>query len=200
MKGKIIRINLIVDGIIGFLEEGPLFSPRTRIIIPHIDEYLKKEWTEERRHNQETIFVGDAHGKNDLENKIFGVHCQKGSKEAQIIQELRWCAENSYSSVYTKKSHSALFETGLLDHLQAYHPFNAPVPENMEIVIMGAWTDVCVLHTIIDLVRYGYNKIIVSKDCVETGDLPWHPGDEVQKWALVYIEKVLGAKVVDHLD
>ncbi|MDD3102189.1 MAG: hypothetical protein PHE59_03525 [Patescibacteria group bacterium] len=79
MKGKIIRINLIVDGIIGFLEEGPLFSPRTRIIIPHIDEYLKKEWTEERRHNQETIFVGDAHGKNDLENKIFGVHCHSKS-------------------------------------------------------------------------------------------------------------------------
>jgi len=57
------------------------------------------------------------------------------------------------------------------------------------VYIVGVATDICVLHTAFGAFARGFNVFIV-RDCVTSID------EEAHNWALNYMEKIYGAKIV----
>jgi nicotinamidase-related amidase len=62
------------------------------------------------------------------------------------------------------------------------------------IEVAGVCTDICVLHTVSDLRARGH-EVVVLKDLVETFDAPGHDAGEFNRFALVHMRDVLGARV-----
>jgi len=163
--------------VIDMLEEfvyGRLKSPQAQEIIP----VIKKVVEAARRRNIPVIYVADNHLPMDPELRVWGEHAMRGSEEAKIIRELE---PTEKDVVLYKRSYSGFRDTGLDIVLRALGVDT--------VVLMGIHTHICVLHTAWDAFYYGYN-IVVVKD----GVAAFSPEDH--EYALKYMEKVYGAKIV----
>ena len=175
------NVVLVVDMLKGFYNIGNLANPRMDNIIPNVIELLK----EKTREGYKIIFLGDVHKENDVEFKIFPPHCIDGTEEIYVIDELQpFLKEGDYVS---KNKFSGLFNTDLDELLGNYNP--------QEIIVVGVCTDICVLHTVADLLLMGY-PVIIPKDCVETFDAPGHKADEINDWALAHMA-LIGAIIIN---
>ena len=81
------NVVIVADMLRGFLEEGyPLYlGPKSRGIIPCIERVLERE----QKAGSKIIFVADNHDPDDLEFKMFPRHCVAGTRETEVIPELR---------------------------------------------------------------------------------------------------------------
>ena len=178
------NIVLVVDMIKGFHNIGNLANPRMRNIIPNVMELLKKKNDE----GYKTIFLGDVHKPNDIEFRNFPPHCVVGTEEIYVIDELRLFL---HEGKYIKKNrYSGFFDTELEEVIEDYNP--------QEVIVVGVCTDICVLHTVVDLLMRDY-RVIVPKNCVDTFNAPFHEADEINKWALTHME-MLGAITVNSIE
>src|ERR671918_451836 len=94
--------------------------------------------------------------------------------------------EPDAAAVIQKRRYSAFFDTEL-----------ERVPKDLgpdEVHICGFCTDICVLHTTSDLRNRDY-RVVVRRDGCETFSAPGHDHEEVNRWALSHIERILGARV-----
>jgi nicotinamidase/pyrazinamidase len=165
---------IVEDMLNGFLEEGrPLYcGADARKIISHVHALLEAE----SKKGSRIFFVADNHDPDDLEFKMFPVHCVKGTTECDVIPELAKYADK----VMPKQRYSSFFNTGLEKELQKLGPD--------KIIVCGVCTDICVLHTVADARARDY-QVEVPVDCVASFD------SEAHKWALAHMEKVLGARL-----
>ncbi len=164
--------------VIDMLEEfvhGRLKSPQAEEIIPVIHQILLKA----RAKDIPVIFVADNHFPVDHELVIWGPHAMRGSREARIIKELE---PNEKDYVLYKRSYSGFRDTGL-DILLRDLKVDT-------LILTGIHTHICVLHTAWDAFYYGY-KLIIVKDGVAAFSKEDH------EYALKYMEKVYGAKLLD---
>ena len=171
------RVLLVVDMLEGFLRrEYPLFcGPQSEAIIP----FVKAKVEEYARAGEPVVFILDSHDPDDLEFKKFPPHCIKGTKEAEVISELRGIAKRE---VYVrKKRYSGFFGTNLEEILKKEKP------DVVEVV--GVCTNICVLYTVEELANRDY-QVMVHRDCVASFDQDAH------EWAFKQMAKVLGAKIV----
>ena len=172
-------IILVVDMLKGFYKIGNLANPRMENIIPNVITLLKKK----SREGYKAIFLGDVHKENDIEFKTFPPHCIMETEEIDVIDELQsFLKKGKYIS---KNSFSGLFNTELEKALENYNVQN--------IIVVGVCTDICVLHTVVDLIMRGY-CVVIPKDCVETFNASFHEANENNKWALNHMA-LIGATI-----
>ncbi|PKB73744.1 MAG: hypothetical protein BZY75_00150 [SAR202 cluster bacterium Io17-Chloro-G7] len=168
---------LVVDMVRGFLEPGHNLycGDEARKIVPNVYQLLVRE-TQAGSH---ILFISDHHDPDDLEFRIFPVHCVKGTSEPDVIPELsRFVTDDN---VVPKNRYSGFFNTELDQRLRRLQPD--------KLVLCGVCTDICVLHTTSDARNRDY-PVEVPANCVASFD------QEAHGWALRHLEKILGAKVV----
>lgn len=179
MPGPILVVTDVQEG---FTRTGNLASPECTAAIPRVVDIV----TEALDAGTPVIFTKDSHVQNDREFEVFPRHCVVGTDEHELVAELR-PLEPRAAAVIEKRRYSAFFDTEAERILQELAPD--------EVHILGFCTDICVLHTASDLRNRDY-PVVVRKDGCETFDAPGHDHDEVNRWALAHMEKVLGARVV----
>ncbi len=164
---------LVIDMIYEFVK-GRLRSSEVDNIIPNIKRII------DHAHARKipVIHVIDAHLPCDVEFKIWGSHAVKGTKDVEIIEELKPLPEDY---VLEKRWYSGFRDTGL-DVLLRDLKVDT-------LIITGIHTHICVLHTVADAFYYRYN-IIVIKDAVTAFSKEDH------EYALKYMEKIYGAKLL----
>jgi len=168
-------VVIVVDMQRGFLEEGnPLYcGDEARRIIPRVQRLLE----EQLEKGATLIFTADTHAPQDKEFEIFPPHCIEGTEEAEIIPELA-----SYPGQrLPKRRYSAFYDTDLDERLAALKP--------EKLIVCGACTDICVLHTVADA-RNRDCPVEIYTNCVASFD------QEAHHFALRHMEKILGAKLV----
>jgi nicotinate phosphoribosyltransferase len=172
------RVVIVSDMLRGFLEEGyPLYCGiEARRIIPNIQKLLERELEQ----GSKIFYLCDHHTPDDPEFKMFPPHCIEGTEEAELIPELfQYPGE-----IIPKRTFSSFYNTPLDKRLEAIKPET--------IVVCGVTTHICVLNAVIDARTRDY-KVEVPVDCVASFDKKAH------FFALDYMEKVLGAKIVKPL-
>jgi len=143
---------LIVDDILYDFVYGKLKSKRAAKIIPN----AKKLISVARRAKLPVVYVCDAHLPGDPEIKLWGPHAMKGTRGAEVVDELK---PEKRDYVLEKRVYSSFHETGLDLLLR-----NLNVDS---VVIIGLYTDICVRHSAADAFYRGY-KITIPRDCVES--------------------------------
>jgi nicotinamidase/pyrazinamidase len=176
------RLLIVADAQEGFTRLGNLASPECTAAIPRIRRIVDEELAA----GTPVILTKDSHEENDAEFKMFPPHCIVGTDEHELVEELR-DVEPKAAAVIQKHRYSAFFHTDLHQVLDDLDPD--------EVHICGFCTDICVLHTTADLRNRDYEVVVRAEGC-ETFDGPGHDHDEVNRWALSHIERILGALVV----
>ena len=179
MPGKVL---MVIDVQEGFTRQGQLASDTCTDAIPRIRKIVE----EERTAGTPVIFTKDSHREGDPEFEMFPPHCIVGTPEHELVEELR-PFEPDAAAVVQKARYSAFHGTDLDRILRDLAPD--------EVHLVGVCTDICVLHTAADLRNRDY-RVVVHRDGVETFDGPGHDHEEINRWALGHIERILGAKVV----
>jgi len=166
---------IVVDMLDGFLEPGRNLycGDDARKIIPNVQRLIERE----QARGSSVFFVCDTHDPDDLEFKMFPVHCVRGTKEAEVIPELA----GYVGETIRKRRYSAFFETDLEQRLSELGPD--------KVIVCGVCTDICVMHTAADARNRDY-PVEIPTDCVASFDTQAH------KFALRHMEKILGARLV----
>ncbi len=170
------KVLIVVDMLNGFLQPGvPLYcGEEARTIIPFVKELIE-EYAQKKN---AVIFIADSHAPDDAEFAMFPPHCVKGSKEAQVIDEL---GEFVRSAILIEKTrYSGFYGTNLEAVLAEQNP------DIVEIV--GVCTNICVLYTVEGLRNRDY-KVRVHTRGVASFDR------EAHEFALRQMQSVLGAEI-----
>ena len=168
---------LVVDMVRGFLEpDHNLYcGDDARSIIEPVQDLLRRESDA----GSTIFFISDHHLPDDLEFRMFPVHCVIGTEEPEVIPELsEWVTD---SNVVPKNRYSGFFNTDLEQRLAALHPD--------KVIICGVCTDICVMHTTSDA-RNRDHAVEIPENCVASFNTDAH------RWALGHITRILGAQVV----
>jgi nicotinamidase-related amidase len=164
------RLLIVIDMINGFVKEGPLADPHIQTIVPEIVR-LVEEFLES---GDIVVAFKDAHEKGCMEFKYFPEHCLKGTKESELIDELK--VYENRMIVFEKNSTSGFMVPGFIDFLKNLKML-------IEMVTAGCEIDHCVINFDIPAKNY-FNEnnrdvnVIVPENAVETYDAPWHNREE----------------------
>ncbi len=153
MKEAILSVNMINEFVY-----GRLGSEGARSIVPNVKRLIDYA----RGAGKDVVFANDGHSEGDLELAIWGEHAMKGSKEAQVIDEL---APRDGEAVFEKRVYNGFSGTGLDQYLRARGIDT--------LYITGVATQICVQHTVADAFFHGY-KIVLVKDGVQSFDPNLH--------------------------
>lgn len=166
---------LIIDMLKDFVEKnGALYcGDESRRVIP----FVRQKIEEFHRSGDLVIFIKDSHREHDPEFKMFPRHCVKGTRGAEIIDELPVAA----GDVSVEKTrYSAFYGTSLNQVLKDRAVTEAHV--------VGVCTSICVMDTVGDLRNRDY-PVVVYKDGVADFD------PEAHRFSLRRMEKIYGATV-----
>ena len=132
------------------------------------------------------VMAVDCHQEGDKfhpENSLFPPHNLKGSQGRDLYGQLNDVYQKNKEKIYwmDKTRYSAFAGTDLELQLR--------VRGITEVHLTGVCTDICILHTAVDLYNKGF-AIVVHKDGVQSFNETGH------NWALTHFETALGAKVI----
>jgi nicotinamidase-related amidase len=165
------RPALIVIDMLEEFVNGRLSTPEAKSTV----NPAKKVLEEFRKRGLYVFYVKDSHQESDFEIRLWGPHAMRGSKDAQIIDELK---PLSGEEVLEKHTYSGFFGTPL-DYLLRSKGIDT-------IFLIGLDADICVRHTAADAFYRGY-KIYVVEDAVAAYiDKNWKE----------YFEKVYGSTII----
>lgn len=169
---------LVVDMLNDFVY-GKLKCTKAKKIIPKIKSLL-----EITRSKQIPVFYcNDAHLPEDnYEFKLWGPHALKGSKGAEIIDDLK---PSKLDHVVPKRTYSAFYNTDLDTLLKKKFGKNGSIT----LIITGIHTDICAKHTAYDAFVRGYD-ILVPEDAVTSFR------EQDHRFALDYMKSNYGAKIL----
>ncbi len=176
------KLLLIIDMVNGFTKEGALADE----YINHINENIISLIKEFKASNNDIISIQEGHREDSKEFENFPKHCVLGSKEAELIDELK-PYENDMKLI--RKNSTSGFVT---EEFQKYLKENEKDLE--EIIITGCCTDICVINFAIPLKNYinEHNlniSVIVPKNAVETYDSTNHSREEYNEMAFKLMEQ-----------
>ena len=185
------ELLITIDMVNGFVKEGNLAASSIMRVVPRQIELLN-----EALDNRDTglVFIRDSHPIDAVEFKTYGVHCLEGTKETEVIDELK--EYEKYSIEYLKNSTNLMYALGLQQDLIRFY--------NLErIRLMGCLSEVCVengaigLRTFFDQINRDI-EVCVHADAIDTFNAPGHDADLVTNDALNRMQangiKVLGKR------
>ena len=175
-KEELEKLLVIVDMVNGFIKKGAMADPYINHITPRLI-YLLNQVIEE---DEGITFIKDSHYNDSVEFKKFPPHCVKGSKEEELIDELK--PFEKYGLSYEKNSTSTIFAKNFLNDIEKMKKLK-------EVIITGCCTDICVLNLAIPLINYFDENnrnvdVIVRSDLVETYNSQLHNREEYNEMAL----------------
>ena len=175
------ELLICIDMVNGFVKEGTLANKNIERIIPRQIELLDEALV---NNDKGIIFIRDAHTSNAKEFKTYPVHCLKGSKESELIDELKKYEE--YSLTYFKNSTNLIFAPNIQNDLLKLRKL-------AKIRLMGCLSEVCVLNGAISLKTFFDEMdkdmdIGVYADAIDTYDSPTHSSNKVNEEALKIME------------
>ena len=147
---------IVVDMVNGFVREGVLHDNSIANIIPTQIKLIKETLACDGL----VIFIKDTHNKDSKEFKRFGNthHCIKGTKEADLVDELI-PFEGLVNTISIEKNSTSFMEA----------PDFRKVVKNLDNVeeygICGCCTDICVVNGAIGLANYNdqWNRDVIIK-------------------------------------
>ena len=155
---------IVVDMVNGFVKEGALHDEEIAKIIPRQIELIK----EARAKGYLIAFVKDTHDKDAVEFRRFGntKHCVRGTKEAELVDELK-PYEDEDDTISIEKNSTSFMEAPEFRELIAKANNIKRVEE------VGCCTDICDFNGIMGLANYydQWNRkvdIIVHEDAIAT--------------------------------
>lgn len=168
---------LIIDMLNDFIKpEGALYiGEAAQEVTGEIQSIIE----EARREGMPIIYICDSHRPDDAEFNMFKPHCVRGTKGAEIVEEL---APRPGDYIIPKRRYSAFFGTDL----------DATLREMgiTELVLVGVCTNICVLYTAADARMLNYG-VTVIKNAVASFS------QEAHRFALGEMENTLGVKVME---
>lgn len=157
---------IVVDMVNGFVREGALHDEAIARTIPRQIELIK----EAHAKGYLVVFVKDTHDEDAVEFRRFGntKHCVRGTKEAELVDELK-PYEDEGDTISIEKNSTSFMESPEFRELIA----NANNIKQVEEV--GCCTDICDFNGIMGLSNYydQWNRdvdIIVHEDAIATFD------------------------------
>lgn len=183
---------IVVDMVVGFVEEGILSSPRVKAMANNVLDL-----------NNETlgynkVYFVDSHNEDAEELKSYPTHCLVNTKEEELIDGLKESLTKEDKVKVIKKNSTNGF------HVTEFRKWLDEMCNTIDnFVIVGCVTDICILQFVLTLKTY-FNqinlnkKVIVPVNCVETFDIPGHPGDAMNYFALANM-KSNGIEVVSKI-
>ena len=175
---KNVRELLInIDMVNGFVKEGTLSAPSIMRVVPRQIELLNEAL---RSDKAGVVLIRDSHPIDAVEFKTYAPHCIEGTKESEIIDELKLF--EPYALEYLKNSTNLIFAPNLQKDLLRLNKLE-------RIRVMGCLSEVCVLNGAIGLRNYfdQINKnveVCVHPDAIDTFDVEGHRADLVTENAL----------------
>lgn len=185
------RLLFVVDVVNGFMKEGTLANDSYMRIVPRIEELCKYYLEEE---DTGLVFIRDYHTKDAVEFKRFPAHCIGGTKESEVIDELKIYEENAIE--FLKNSTNLIFAAGMQRSLNYLNKVN-------EIELCGVLSNVCVENGAIGLKTFleQNNRLVdvsVHADAIDTFDSD-ELREETTDFALKNMEangiKILGKRL-----
>ncbi len=174
MKNK--EILIVVDMLKGFIDEGPLADPSIRQIVPENVRLVETFLNEKKP----VLYFQDAHTKDALEFENYPPHCLKGTKESELIDELK-VFEDKMIQV-EKNTTNGFFAPAFQSYLKEN-------PDLDKITVIGCCTDICVLNFSVTMKTYSQTighpiTIVVPENAVDTFGLPHHDKKQYHDSAL----------------
>lgn len=171
------ELIITIDMINGFVKKGNLAAPSIMRIVPRQVDILNRTINST---NKGIIFIRDSHPKDATEFKTYGRHCIKGTKETELIDELK--VFEPYALEYLKNSTNLMFAPHFRDDLLKFYRLE-------KIRLMGCLSDVCILNGAIGLKTFldqmnMNTEVCVYRDAIDTYDAPGHNADMVNEEAL----------------
>lgn len=169
------RALLVIDMLKDFVEKGGALDcgEEARRIVP----FIQAKIDEFHQAGDLVVFVRDSHRPDDPEFKMFPPHCVKGSRGAEIIDELRVAPGDL---MVEKTRYSAFYGTDLEGILK-----DRGVDE---VHVVGVCTSICVMDTVGDLRNRDY-PVVVYREGVADFD------GEAHRFSLARMEKTYGARI-----
>ncbi len=167
---------LIIDMLKDFIEKGAVLEvPQGRDIINNIRRLIDAAHSK----GVPVIYICDAHSKDDHEFKYWPPHAIKGTRGAEVINEL---SPSEGDIVIEKRRYSGFFQTDLDLTLRE---------RNIKsLILTGVLTNVCVFFTAADAFMRGYNLIIVSDGTASLSK-------EDHTWSLNQAKNILKAEILN---
>ena len=181
------QMLVVVDMVNGFINEGALADKKINKITPNIVNLIEKA----KKEGALIVAFKDCHSVDDEEFKVFPPHCVKGSRESELIPELK---KYEKDMILVEKNTTNGFITEQFMNLIKTQDFD-------NVLVVGCCTDICVLNAAIPLQTYLDQhdrdvKIKVYKNCVETYDAPNHNREEYNEMSYKLMSQA-GIKVVE---
>ena len=175
------KLLIIVDMVNGFVKEGAMADSYIENIIPENVRLAK--YFQEKEYG--LAFIKDNHYEDCSEFKRYPKHCVIGTKEADLVDELKTFEKEAL--VYPKNSTSTIFAPNFLNDIEKMKALR-------EVIITGCCTDICVMNLAIPLQNYFDQldkeiKIIVPTNAVETYNAPYHNREKWNKEAFNFMNQ-----------
>ncbi len=166
---------LIVDMLNDFtLDDAPLRVEENRVIIPNIRRLAE----DKRKIGVPIVYVCDAHTRNDKEFDIWPKHCVKGTKGAQVVDELK---PQQGDFIVEKTTYDGFYNTVLDELLRGL--------DIDKLIITGCVSDICILHTASSAVLRGYD-VEIPLNCISSLN------ENSRQCAIDHFKNVLNVKLV----
>ena len=167
------RAVIIIDMLQDFVHGSLKFEGSEKIIEP-----IAKLLDHARANKWPVIYSNDAHIEGDREFEVWGPHALAGSKEAEVIEELK---PQKGDYIIPKRRYSGFFGTDL-DTLLREHGIDT-------VILTGLHTHICVRHTAADAFFRGY-KLKIPEDGVNS----FTEKDHTE--GLEYLKQIYNAKII----
>ena len=157
---------IVVDMVNGFVTEGALHDIKIGDIIPRQIELIK----DAKNDGKLIVFIKDTHKLDSTEFDRFGgltgAHCVKGTREQELVDELK-VFENDLDTIVIEKNSTSFMEAPMFRELLARQTGLE------EVDVIGCCTDICVVNGTIPMSNYfdQWNrrvKIRVHEDAIAT--------------------------------
>lgn len=155
---------IVVDMVNGFVEEGVLHDKNIKRIIPRQIELIK----EAHDKGYIVVFVKDTHDEDAVEFRRFGntKHCVRGTKEAEVVDELK-LFEKMDDTISIEKNSTSFMEA------PDFREVVGKAVNVKQVELVGCCTDICDFNGIMDLANYfdQWNRevdITVHEDAIAT--------------------------------
>lgn len=166
---------LVIDMLNDFVKpDGALYiGEAAQRVAKEVEAIIDKA----RREGMPVIYICDNHRADDAEFNMFKPHCVKGTKGAEIVEEL---SPRPADYIILKRRYSAFFGTDLDATLREMGV--------SEVVLVGVCTNICVLYTAADARMLNYDVTVVRNAVASFSQ-------EAHEFALKEMETTLGVKV-----
>ncbi len=168
---------IVVDLVHGFVDEGPLASPRIAALVPTVARGLEDFASAGGRW---LCLVEDAHPGDSPEFAAFPPHCLADTRASRTVGAVAAAARRpGLDTTWIRKATLTPRDAGLLDWARAACEALGP---DRAIVVAGDATDLCLYQTAMALRLWanqpsvarslGALRVVVGLDGAETFDLP----------------------------